>query len=96
MDSFNERVALHCLNNSAFLIGIPSIVAKNIKGVGTIVTQILSGIFALDILFNCISCHIDEHNILLHNFDTIIPYYMKRWFLIDVISIIPFEDFEST
>ncbi|CAD8198515.1 unnamed protein product [Paramecium octaurelia] len=66
------------------------------QGVGTIVTQILSGIFAIDILFNCISCHIDEHNILLHTFDAIIPYYLKRWFVIDLISIIPFEDFEST
>lgn len=91
MDSFNERVALHCFNNPTFWIGILSIVAKNIKGVGTIVTQILSAIFAIDILFNCISCHVDEHNILLHTFDKIIPYYIKGWFLIDIISIIPFE-----
>ncbi|CAD8119378.1 unnamed protein product [Paramecium sonneborni] len=74
--------ALHCIAS----IILPFYLAFQGSWKGTI--------FALDILFNCTSCHIDEHNILLHTFDTIIPYYLKSWFLIDLLSIIPFEDFK--
>ncbi|CAK59622.1 unnamed protein product (macronuclear) [Paramecium tetraurelia] len=66
------------------------------QGVGTLLTQIISSIFAIDILFNFISCHIDEHNTLLHTFDKIIPYYIKGWFIVDLLSIIPFETYEIT
>lgn len=50
----------------------------------------------MDISFNFLSCHVDENNQLLYTFDKIVPYYLKRWFLLDVLSIIPFEDYETT
>lgn len=53
--------------------------------------QIITILFIIDIIFNFISCHITKDNVLIHKFWDIIFHYIKGWFILDVLSIIPFE-----
>jgi len=45
----------------------------------------------LEIIMNFLSCHIDSNNNLIYKSQDIAKYYLKRWFLFDVISTLPPE-----
>lgn len=51
----------------------------------------IDGIFIIDIFINCISAFEDQYKILHTNFYEIIANYLKTWFIVDIISIIPFD-----
>jgi len=47
-------------------------------------------IFAVDIVVNFFSSYFDKEDNLIYDKKTIALNYMKGWFLIDVVSILPF------
>ena len=54
--------------------------------------EIMNILFLIDIivLFNC--AHFDDEFVIAENRKIIARDYLKSWFLIDFISIVPFED----
>ena len=57
----------------------------------------LEAIFLLDIIFNFITGYYDQYeDKLVTDFKLIIMRYLKGWFIIDLISIIPFTKFWKT
>jgi len=54
--------------------------------------EIMNILFLIDIivLFNC--AHYDDEFVIVENRKIIARDYLKSWFLIDFISIVPFED----
>ena len=52
---------------------------------------IFDAFFSLDILINFISSYYDEKNQLVFNLRTIMLNYFKGWFLIDFLTIFPYE-----
>jgi len=47
--------------------------------------------FGLDIILNFISAYYDHNSQLIYNFKDIIYNYFTGWFIIDLISIFPFD-----
>ncbi|KRW98530.1 Cyclic nucleotide-binding protein [Pseudocohnilembus persalinus] len=54
--------------------------------------QVMNGVFALDIILSFFSAYYDNDNILVTSNKYIATQYLKTWFLIDFISVIPFSD----
>ena len=53
---------------------------------------IMNIVFGLDILVSLLSAYYDEDNVLVTSNKYIAVEYLKGWFLIDVISVIPIND----
>lgn len=60
-----------------------------------IVEFVVDGIFFLDILFSFLSAFYNSLDILIYSKRDIAYAYLKSWFLIDFISIIPIHLFTS-
>lgn len=49
-------------------------------------------VFGLDILVSFFSAYYDDDNVLVTNNRYIAIYYLKGWFLIDLVSVFPFNN----
>jgi hypothetical protein len=47
--------------------------------------------YLLEIVVQFVSCHIDNNNNLIYDSKAIVKYYLKEWFVLDLISSIPPE-----
>jgi len=70
----------------------PTVELPSWKAVG----QIIDFFFLLDIFVNFNCSFYDNDFIIVENRKIIGNEYLKSWFLIDLISIVPFEDLFST
>jgi hypothetical protein len=49
-------------------------------------------VFGIDVLISFFSAYYDDDNILVTNNKYIAMQYLKGWFIIDVVSLIPFNN----
>ena len=56
-----------------------------------LIDNFFDGFFMIDIIINCISSYYDEKNQLVFNLRAIMLNYFKGWFLIDFLTIFPYE-----
>ena len=56
-----------------------------------LIDNFVDGFFMIDIIINSISSYYDEKNQLVFNLRTIMLNYFKGWFLIDFLTIFPYE-----
>jgi len=59
------------------------------------INYVFDAIFALDIILNFISAYYDPMNGLITDFRTISITYLKGWFWIDIIAILPLDSITS-
>lgn len=53
---------------------------------------VMNVVFGLDILVSFFSAYYDDDNVLVTNNRYIAIYYLKGWFLIDLVSVFPFNN----
>ncbi|KAM3146406.1 hypothetical protein pb186bvf_001375 [Paramecium bursaria] len=74
----------------------PLTFAFNFESNGRYVTSAIQIILALDVVMNFISCHVDKNHNLIYKWPNIIHDYITGWFIFDIISILPYEQFDQT
>jgi len=53
-------------------------------------------LFAIDIFISFASAYMDEHNELVESWKKIACSYIKSWFFIDLLAVLPFDIIMST
>ena len=51
----------------------------------------IDAVFIIDIFINFVSAYEDNSKIIIADFKEIARYYYKTWFIIDFVSVIPFD-----
>ena len=64
-------------------------------GAWTVADRIFDGMFAIDLILNFFSAFYDDEYVIQDSKNVIVLTYLKTWFIIDFVAIIPFWAFEA-